>query len=738
MVPEGEAEPVKYPASSHASTADKRNPYAKDEESLKHLRDQIRQTFIEQNQSSNAQRDDKIAGLDPNIDNIPGIRFANGVQATVNTDKKAENNTKTLNQRIEEFKQKLEEGAERKPEAWEATNKDPFLGDGKVDMEVLQDMTYLLNANRDQIRANDPNFVNRYNPEARRNAAEKSATDGVLPKYDDDQYEPDGSGIPGMRKLKKQSSQAAAPQLSDDLMKQILGEANWEKMKNQKEEEKDEPEKAEPDAKENLDQIDEAQIIPELYDNEAHKENEKDLDEEPKAHEEEKVTVVYNDQKSEENKVEDTEDDITVEDAPMDAVAKEPDAIQMEDIVIGGDDAALIGNDDAEPIADDDADILAGVDDMIAAMEAEPQPINDSARVAVFMEKLAAFGNMYKTDVDANAFASCVSDAWTMMKNGDEQKVANGKKMLGSIFQSTLKSAFDVEKNLSYNEHRLPNYTEIINSTNELLRASMFAFTDLYHDPKSASLFDTTAFGGLNAKEMAELTRGESLWDMDQRSDKAWEIQSKEAKDIADKWLREDKPYEKMISEMNALVEARKNGSLDNREMVYKLAAAEWLLYSNEQMMIKDPEDPINPIPNWGNRYWKAITQTRELLGIDKHVSMRELIQGGHAATAKAVRSVSYNETQIKENVLDPESRGKYDSMEKQTEAFAARSEAVALTAGIDKKREDELIMTSDRMQFSVEILNERKLIREAPKVNNFVIAPQESIRLEAQSKNTK
>ena len=38
--------------------------------------------------------------------------------------------------------------------------------------------------------------------------------------------------------------------------------------------------------------------------------------------------------------------------------------------------------------------------------------------------------------------------------------------------------------------------------------------------------FEKTAFGGMNSKEIAELTKGESLWDMDQKSDEAWEIQS--------------------------------------------------------------------------------------------------------------------------------------------------------------------------------------------------------------------
>ena len=98
----------------------------------------------------------------------------------------------------------------------------------------------------------------------------------------------------------------------------------------------------------------------------------------------------------------------------------------------------------------------------------------------------------------------------------------------------------------------------------------------------------------------------DSTWSMDQKSDEAWEIQSREAKNLADKWLSGDKPYEKMIGEMKALVEADKEGIVDRKEILTKLTAAEWLLVSNDKMMIENPEDPLNNLPNWGNRYWKA------------------------------------------------------------------------------------------------------------------------------------
>ena len=357
--------------------------------------------------------------------------------------------------------------------------------------------------------------------------------------------------------------------------------------------------------------------------------------------------------------------------------------------------------------------------------------ISSEARVAVYTEKLNAFNGMYKLDLDANNFAASVTEAWELMTSGDKQKMADGQKVMNALFNDTLKKAFDVEKGVAYDEHRLPEYADIIKSTNELMRSAMYGFTDMYHNPNRKDLFAATAFGGLNAKDISELTTGKSFWSMDQKSDEAWDIQSKEAKNIADKWLEEDKPYEKMISEMNALIKDKKNDSLDIREAYNKLTAAEWLLINNEKMMVEDPEDPLNPIPNWGNRYWKSIISARDALGIPKHTSMRDLIQLDYAESAKAVENRAYNETQIFDGVLDPADREMHDSLEMQKEQFATRSTAVTLTKPAEKSELTD-DMTADRIQYSVKELDERDIMKHEPKIYNFIVEQQADLELTA------
>ena len=351
----------------------------------------------------------------------------------------------------------------------------------------------------------------------------------------------------------------------------------------------------------------------------------------------------------------------------------------------------------------------------------EEKPISDAARIAVYGEKLKTYNNMYKLDVDSNDFAASVTDSWDLMISDNKEDVAKGHKMLNSLYKDTLKKAFEVEKKLAYDEHRLPEYAELVKSTNELMRSAMFGFTDLYHNRKRAKLFESTAFGGLNAKEIADLTTAKSLWSMDQKSDEAWEVQSKAAKDIAEKWQKADRPYEKLIDEMNALVKAKEDGKLDMQEAYNKLTAAEWMLTNNEKMMVEDPKDPYNPIPNWGNRYWKTLTKTREALGVPKHTSMRELIQSDYAKSAKAVESLKYNETQIFDGVLDPADRIMHDSLESQKEQFALLSAAQELVDPKPVKYEN-LEMTSVRMQFSVEQEDQRKKMKNEPKASNWII----------------
>jgi hypothetical protein len=118
----------------------------------------------------------------------------------------------------------------------------------------------------------------------------------------------------------------------------------------------------------------------------------------------------------------------------------------------------------------------------------------------MFVNKLDSFNRIYGINIAADNLAFSVSEAWTLMKSGDPKKYADGQKMLKDSFTETLKQAFDVEKNASYRDHRIPEFADIIKSTNEMYRATMYAFTDIYHEKGNEKLFEATSFGGLDEK----------------------------------------------------------------------------------------------------------------------------------------------------------------------------------------------------------------------------------------------
>ena len=207
-----------------------------------------------------------------------------------------------------------------------------------------------------------------------------------------------------------------------------------------------------------------------------------------------------------------------------------------------------------QAIDDEAMDILGGAAGAIEALNQEKSRFNTRNDSAMFTNKLNSFNRVHGIQVSADTLAYSVSEAWTLMKSGDPRKYADGQKMLKDSFKATLKQAFDAEKNAAYREHRIPGFADIIKNTNEMYRATMYVFTDMYHEKGNEKLFNATSFGGLDAKEMAEFTKGQSLWSMDQKSDEAWEIQSQAAMDVVAKWEKEKNPYETMIHEMNAIV----------------------------------------------------------------------------------------------------------------------------------------------------------------------------------------
>lgn len=361
--------------------------------------------------------------------------------------------------------------------------------------------------------------------------------------------------------------------------------------------------------------------------------------------------------------------------------------------------------------------------------------VSEDIYVEMFIDKVKTFNEMYKTKISKDKLASTVSDAWKLLTDEDQAKKLEGKKQLNGLFDAILEHTFEVEKKAAYNESRFPEYAEIITSSNELLRAAMFSFTDLYRDESKKSLFTETAFGGMSGEEMLRFTEADGFWKLDQKSDEAWEVQSENAKEIANEWLNKKNPHQTMIDEMNAIIENNKNGNFDRKDykdVLNKLAAAEWLLINDDKMMIVDSNDPYQKTPKWDNRYWKAITSAREAMGIPKHISMRELIQGNYSVMQKTMQNANYHKDQIETKICNPEKRAAIDSMEKQNEEFVIQSAKIAENRVPNDNHLKNMEMNENRVRISIVEEDEYLKAKNMPRdMSTFVVEKSKEMSFE-------
>lgn len=373
-----------------------------------------------------------------------------------------------------------------------------------------------------------------------------------------------------------------------------------------------------------------------------------------------------------------------------------------------------------------------------AANEKEQQKeISDDAYAEMFVNQLKTFNDMYKTKISRDKLVSTLSDAWTMLTNEDQEKKAEGKKLLNGLFNAMLEHSFEVEKKTAYKEGRLPEYSEIVSNSNKLLRAAMFSFTDMYRDKSRTALFEETAFGGMTKDEITKLTGLDELWSLDQKSDEAWEIQAKGAKDIASVWQKKTNPCQTVVNEMNALIEKNQAGALNRRETLDKLAAAEWLLLNDDNMVVIDPDDPYNRTPKWNNRYWKAITEAREAIGIPKHISVRDLIQGNYGVMQQTMKNASYHKDHFETELFSQEKRANVDSMDKQKEEFGLQSAKIALDREPNEERLKDMKLDENRTRISIVEEDEYLKAKTMPKdFSSFVVEKSKEMNFEIGGKN--
>lgn len=351
----------------------------------------------------------------------------------------------------------------------------------------------------------------------------------------------------------------------------------------------------------------------------------------------------------------------------------------------------------------------------------EPKPDNTNA-IAVYKKAVDGYNKAHGTQIDADAFASDLVEAWQKISSGSEIVKDNGLRMLRYSFEGLLKQTFEAEARESYINCKEASFANVAKETNDLMRTAMFAYTDVYTGRDNDKIYKSTVFGGMNSEQIANVAASRTAWQGDQKSDEAWEKQSAEARKIASDWKNTADPYATMIENLKELNDIKSFYELDDdrqRDIINKLAAAECMLMSDSSMMVDDPDNPYAKVPDWSNRNWKSLAYTREKIGVSKFTSMREIIQGAYAATkpVSSNRDIIQKETSALLFNEKGEPRAEIDSINVKTEELARESVHMAESrAAADMNDRMNAEKTEERVPIYIPEADDKVINKDVPK----------------------
>lgn len=332
-----------------------------------------------------------------------------------------------------------------------------------------------------------------------------------------------------------------------------------------------------------------------------------------------------------------------------------------------------------------------------------------------FKERMKTYNTMYGVSIDANDFLEKVSDAWSDMTNEDKDKAKEGEEKLRNIFLDIVSQAAKIEKQRSYEQVKPPEFDEIIKSTNNLLRAAMFAKTDLFTNKARKDMFEKTFLGGVDPAQLSEKMKRDGNWRNDQRSDAAWEKQSMEAINIAIGWSEKERPINEMLKALKGLEVDFEKGFFNQREAFNTLAAAERLLMAQSDCMIEDIDNPGEKIPKWNHPDWKALVDCRDKLGIPRYASMRDLIQSEYHNMSKTMDNAYLKEVFEKDIVSEKAREG--DSLESLKEQFTINRATLHIDEVFNEKEVMDAKMENDKEPIIVKECDEQVIQKNMPKV---------------------
>lgn len=372
----------------------------------------------------------------------------------------------------------------------------------------------------------------------------------------------------------------------------------------------------------------------------------------------------------------------------------------------------LVDKDKKESGVNKDGDDLE--DNEYRLLDDEPKEIDSEKNAEFFGERIKTYNTMYGLSISSGILLEDVNDAWWDMIDEDKETVKAGEEKLRNIFLGIVSQAVKIEKQRSYEQVKPPEFEEIVKSTNELLRAAMFAATDLFTNKARKDMFEKTFLGGVDPAQLSEKMKRDGNWRYDQRGDVAWEKQSMEAINIAIGWSEKEHPINEMLKALKGLEIDFEKGLFNQREAFNILAAAERLLMEQSDCMIEDVDNPGEKIPKWNHPDWKALVDCRDKLGIPRYASMRDLIQSEYHNMSKTMDNAYLKEVFEKEIVSEKAREG--DSLETLKEQFTINKATMHIDDVFNEKEVMDANMEKDKEPIIVKECDENLIQKNMPK----------------------
>lgn len=301
-----------------------------------------------------------------------------------------------------------------------------------------------------------------------------------------------------------------------------------------------------------------------------------------------------------------------------------------------------------------------------------------------------------------------------------------------SLYASIYKETCEKNKARGYANAKETNFTVVTKHVNELFKSAMFA-THLYDNPNNRVIVEKCSFGGFTIEQLSNIANSAKggAWALNQKSDEAWRIQSEGSKSILSEWTKNEKSVgirtsvSRIQSDLNAKIDAYKNGEINKKELIENTIAGEAHLNSRFDTRRKKFFSFIQY-----RKELNVLKQCRETLRLHENDSLRVALSNEYVAIANRMNN---------EKIFNSVSKAVEESptYENDKERLTAEHKTVKDAVMAEKQRELDEMLSKGREPIEIPELDERRnIVNGEPRSKAIVEQPNLQLNVALQNGN--